>query len=243
MKADGVERALAFVTSPYGSYSSCRQYLEDIEAARVAAGPGAPPVDKLRVFFNHPGFIEPQARLARTALERLGPKAGGARLVCCAHSVPVAMAETSDYRAQLEEACRLVAERVDPPRPCDLVWQSRSGPPQVPWLEPDVNDHLRALRAEGVEAVVLVPIGFIADHVEVAYDLDTEALATAAALGMEAVRAATVGTDPQFVEMIRLLVEERLVDGPRLAIGRLPARGDHCEEGCCPPPARPPAGR
>jgi ferrochelatase len=239
MAANGVRRALAFVTSPYSSYSGCRQYLDDIAAARVAAGPGAPPIDKLRAFFNHPGFIEPQARLVQAALASLGRRGGDARLVCCAHSVPTAMATTSDYVAQLEEACRLVAERVEPARPHDLVWQSRSGPPTVPWLEPDVNDHLRALHGAGVASVVLVPIGFIADHMEVAYDLDTAAMATAADLGITAVRAATVGTDPQFVTMVRLLVEERLADGPRLALGGLGPRADHCFAGCCPAPGRP----
>jgi ferrochelatase len=240
MAADGVRRALAFVTSAYSSYSGCRQYLDDIEAARAEVGPSAPEVDKLRAFYDHPGFIEPQARRAQEALDALGEAKTGARLVFCAHSVPLAMATTSPYVAQLEEACRLVTARLDEPRPFDLVWQSRSGPPTVPWLEPDVNDHLRDLHRRGVEAVVLVPVGFIADHMEVVYDLDTEALATAGALGLRAVRAATVGTDPRFVAMVRQLIEERAAaPGPRLALGRLELLPDRCAPGCCPAPVRP----
>jgi ferrochelatase len=244
MRDDGVRRALAFVTSAYSSYSTCRQYLEDIERARVEVGEGAPVVDKIRAYFDHPGFVEPASRNVVAARATLPPDLqGAARLVFTAHSVPVAMAARSDYVPQLLEASRLVAERAavpgQDPLDIDLVWQSRSGPPQVPWLEPDVNDHLRALAAAGTRAVVLVPIGFVSDHMEVVYDLDHAAAATAADVQLPMVRAATVGTDPQFVAMVRELVLERLdPNRPRRSLGSLPVRPDTCAPGCCPGPTR-----
>ena len=249
MRDDGVHRALAFVTSAYSSYSACRQYLDDIERARTEVGDGAPQIDKIRQFYDHPGFVEPMARNVVAALDAL-PAAlrDDARLVFTAHSVPVAMATTSAYVAQLLEATRLVTELAAPGRDPDLVWQSRSGPPQVPWLEPDVGDHLAALAANGTRAVVLVPIGFISDHLEVAYDLDTLAAERAAQAGVTLVRAATVGTDPQFVAMIRELIGERHLPGgerpaldptqERRALGSLGVRPDHCPLGCCPAPRR-----
>ncbi len=249
MAADGVRNALAFVTSAYSSYSGCRQYREDIEAARVAAGPGAPTIGKLRAFFNHPGFVEPLAAGVRRTLDALpAERRARAHLAFCAHSVPMAMATTSDYVTQLEETMRLVVDRLDDQpsqketrRPHALVWQSRSGPPQVPWLEPDIGDHLATLAGQGVDTVVLVPLGFISDHMEVVYDLDHQAMAQAEELGLLVRRAPTVGTDPQFVTMIRLLVEERCEAAPvRLALGRLGPRPDVCAQDCCPaPPARP----
>src|SRR5690606_31261424 len=176
---DGVRRALAFVTSAYSSYSSCRQYLEDIESARRAAGPGAPVIDKIRPFHDHPGFVEPMARNVVEAFGALpAPLRSGARLVCTAHSIPLAMAAGSPYEAQVRETARLVAERAGDP-PTDVVWQSRSGPPSVPWLEPDVVDHLAALAGAGVRAAVLAPVGFVSDHMEVVHDLDTVAAAKA----------------------------------------------------------------
>jgi ferrochelatase len=242
MRDDGVQRALAFVTSAYSSYSACRQYLDDIERARAEVGEGAPQIDKIRQFYDHPGFIEPMARNVTRALDAL-PAAlrADARLVFTAHSVPVAMATTSAYVAQLLEATRLVTERAAPGRDPDLVWQSRSGPPQVPWLEPDVGDHLATIAASGTRAAVLVPIGFISDHMEVVYDLDTLAAERAAAAGITVVRAATVGTDPQFVAMIRELIDERHAPDPareRRALGSLGVRPDVCPLGCCPAPRR-----
>ena len=176
MTADGVRRAFAFVTSAYSSYSGCRQYLEDLARAGEAAGPGAPEVLKLRVFYNHPGFIEPMAERVRTAFECIpAERRAAAALAFSAHSVPVAMAETSRYVAQVVEACRLVAERAGHPS-YRLVYQSRSGAPGQPWLGPDVPEYLRELAAAGATRdVVLAPIGFISDHMEVVYDLDTEA--------------------------------------------------------------------
>ena len=239
MRRDGVRRALAFVTSAFGSYSSCRQYLEDIERARAAVGGDAPSVDKLRLFWNHPGFIEPMVERVEAALAALpAGSRPGARLAFTAHSVPRAMAAGSAYEAQLAEACRLVAERLSTPHRWQLVYQSRSGPPSVPWLEPDIGAHLEALRTEGTTDVVVAPIGFTSDHLEVKWDLDVEAAARARDLGLRFVRAATVGTHPRFVTMIRELVLERTAGAPRLALGAQGPAPDQCRADCCPPPAR-----
>jgi ferrochelatase len=234
MGADGRRRALAFVTSAYSSYSGCRQYREDVERARAEAGAGAPEVVKLRAFFNHPGFVAANADAAGAALSKLP----GARLVFTAHSVPTAMAAGSDYEAQLRETARLVAEAVGRSE-WDLVFQSRSGPPGQPWLEPDVKDHLSALKARGVSAVALSPIGFVSDHMEVVYDLDTEALQHCESIGMRMVRASTAGTHPAFVAMVRELVLERTEAAPRRALGLLGPRADTGPADCCPAPAGP----
>jgi ferrochelatase len=254
MAADGVRRAIAFVTSAYSSYSSCRQYLDDIELARAQAGPGAPRIDKIRPYFNDPGFIEPLADAARRAVESLpGPVQGGAQLVFTAHSIPAAMAAASGpagrggYPAQLAEVASLVAERVGGARPWRLAYSSRSGPPSQPWLEPDVSDCLTELASAGAPAVVLVPAGFVSDHMEVIYDLDVEAAQTAGRLGLPLARAATPGTSPGFVTMITELVRERCGGPPRPALGTLAALPDICQNGCCPASApalaSPPGGR
>lgn len=238
MAADGVSAALAFVTSAYSSYSSCRQYLEDLDRARSEVGPGAPRLDKIRPYFDHPGFVASWTAGVEAAFARLtAERATRARLVFTAHSIPCGMAANCDYEAQLRETARLVAEAVGGPSAArwDLVWQSRSGPPSVPWLEPDVGDHLAALRDEGIDTVVVAPIGFVSDHMEIVWDLDVVARERAEVLGIELVRASTPGIDPRFVAMARELVEERLAGRPPLAIGRLPARPHRCPEGCCLP--------
>jgi ferrochelatase len=246
MAAAGVRRAIAFVTSAYGSYSSCRQYLEDIERARAAVGPDAPVIDKIRHYFNHPGFLAPLADSTRAALGRL--PAGvrdGAHLVFTAHSIPEPMAAASGppgdrpppgrYVTQLTEASRLIAGQVGG-HPWRLVYQSRSGSSAQPWLGPDVSDHLAGLAASEAPAAVLVPVGFVSDHMEVVHDLDTEAAAEAARLGLPLQRAATPGTDPRFVAMITQLVRERLDDGTaRAALGRLGPACDACPADCCSP--------
>lgn len=234
MRDDGVTRALAFVTSAYSSYSSCRQYLEDISRARQAVGAGAPAIDKLRPFFNHPGFVEPSADRLRAALDEAGPDAP---VLFSAHSIPQSMAATSDYELQLGEHARLVTERTGA-ADWQLVFQSRSGPPNQPWLEPDVRDVIAAL-APAHRRVVVAPIGFVCDHMEVVFDLDVQASEVAADLGVTLVRAATVGTDPRFVTMIRQLVTERLeAAAPRLALGHLGPAPDACVSGCCASPSR-----
>ncbi|WP_049570513.1 ferrochelatase [Nonomuraea sp. SBT364] len=205
MAADGVRRAAVFATSAYAGYSSCRQYYEDIHRISFEGGPE---LVKMRHFGDHPSFVEAMADHTRQALERLGRD--DARLVFTAHSIPVGMAESAGpagglYEAQLRRTAGLVSEALDRDEPWDLVWQSRSGPPQVPWLEPDVCDHLRQT---GAGSVVLVPIGFVSDHMEVVYDLDTEARQVAAELGLPMERAATAGTHPAFVRMVRELMDE-----------------------------------
>lgn len=247
MRDDGVRRALAFATSPFGSYSSCRQYLDDIAAARAAAGPRAPVIAKLRHYHDHPGYVGPHAEAVRDALARLAPvPRGRTRLVFTAHSVPESMARDSGptggrYQAQLAETAALVARAAAPDLPWDLAWQSRSGPAHVPWLEPDVNAHLEALAAGGdTAAVVISPIGFVSDHLEVVWDLDTEAADTAKRVGLAFARAATPGTHPRFAAMVRELVAERLDDTgavPRRRLGTEPV-WDTCAGHCCPAPRR-----
>jgi ferrochelatase len=241
MAKQGIRRALAFVTSAYSSYSGCRQYREDIERACADVGESAPTIDKLRAFWNHPGFIEPVAENVRSALSTIPQgRRRAARIAFTAHSLPLSMAETCDYRKQLLDAADLVAARLDSDVHWELVYQSRSGPPSQPWLEPDIVDHLRALARDGARDVVVSPIGFVADHMEVLFDLDVQARRAANDLGLHMVRAATVGTDPRFISMIRELVLERLVSGrERRALGSLGPRADVCPPDCCPPPRRP----
>lgn len=243
MTNDGITKAIAFVTSSTSSYSGCRQYREDIERAQAAVGDGAPEVHKIRQYYDHPGFIEPMVDHVTTALDSLGEHGDDARLVFTAHSIPISMSSTSDYEAQLLEASKLIAERAgrtDGQRTdFDLVWQSRSGPPQVPWLKPDINDHLKTLVEQGVPAVVNIPVGFVSDHMEVIYDLDTEATQTAERLGLPFRRAGTVGTDPRFIASIIELIEERRTGGEVRALGSLEVRPDFCRPGCCPAPQRP----
>lgn len=250
MAADGVRQALAFVTSAYSSFSSCRQYLDDIETARAKAGDGAPVVDKIRQFFNEPGFIGSFAAAAQDAARSLPAGAGADyELIFTAHSVPAAMAAASGpsggaYVAQLTEAARLVAAELDFRRPWHLAYSSRSGPPSQPWLEPDISDLLAELAAGGTRAVVVVPVGFVSDHMEVKFDLDVEAAATAQRLGLAFARAASPGTDPRFVSMITDLVRERLDGAPAATLGSMGAGPDRCPAGCCGTgSARPPASR
>ena len=249
MADDGVRHAVAFLTSCYSSYSGCRQYREDIARAQAAVGERAPRVDRMRHYYNHPGFIEPMIQRTAAALAGLDEAARGrVHLAFTAHSIPSTMNDTSGpsggaYASQLGEAARLVAEGVGiPPERWKQVFQSRSGPPAIPWLEPDIGDHLEALHGEGVREVVMVPIGFTSDHVEVLFDLDVQAQERAGALpGMRVLRAATVGTDPRFVTMVRELIVERTSGALlRPALGGQGASHDVCSGTCCPAPARRP---
>lgn len=243
MQADGVKNALAFFTSTFSSYSGCRQYRENIVAAREQVDPAAPAVAKIRVFYNHPGFIEAMVDRVRDAISQLPPELRGApRFVFTAHSIPNSMAGNCGYEKQLAEACRLVAERVNS-LDWKLAYQSRSGPPTQPWLEPDIGDYLReTAAADKSRAVVCVPIGFISDHMEVLYDLDHEAAHIAAEAGLTFVRAGTVGVHPRFVRMIRELVEERQNPAAeRVALGAFGPSHDVCPVDCCLyTPQRPP---
>jgi len=221
MKADGIQNALAFVTSAYSSYSSCRQYLQNISDAQTQVGPGAPRIEKLRVFYNHPLFIEANVDHIRTAFDQLD--SNDVHLVFTAHSIPESMAANCDYTKQLNETGSLIAQAMNIDN-WQLVYQSRSGSPMQPWLGPDVTDYLRVLHQEGVRNVVLAPIGFVSDHMEVVYDLDVEARKVADEIGLNMVRAATAGTHPSFVKMIRELILERVND-------EVPA--NICAPDCC----------
>ena len=222
MASDGIRNALAFVTSAYSSYSSCRQYLQNISDARDEVGLAAPRVEKLRAFYNHPLFIEANVDHIRAAWSQIeGPKS--AHLVFTAHSIPESMASNCDYASQLAQTGGVIAQALNIDR-WELVYQSRSGSPSQPWLGPDVCDHLKSLRGMDVEEVVVAPIGFVSDHMEVVYDLDVEARKVADDIGMKLVRAKTAGTHPAFVRMIRELILERMDNVIPPAI---------CETSCC----------
>jgi ferrochelatase len=245
MKADGVRRAITCFTSAFSSYSGCRQYLENIAAAQQAVGEGVPAVEKLRAFFNHPGFIEPMIERTREALAKIEPeRRSAAHLIFTAHSIPSAMAQNCNYEAQFRESSRLVAESLGHAN-WQLAFQSRSGPPSQPWLGPDIGEALEAIarstggRGSSRADVVVVPIGFISNHLEVLYDLDDEARHKAEAIGLNFVRAGTVGTHPRFVRMIRELVEERIHGtSNRPALGTLGPSHDICAPDCCASGAR-----
>ena len=245
MRDDGRKRTLAFFTSMFSCYSGCRQYRENIIAAREEVGADAPHVDKLRMGFNHPGFIEPMAENVRSAAASIDGDES-TQILFTAHSIPNSMADNCNYEKQLREACRLVAESANRLN-WRLVFQSRSGPPQQPWLEPDVCDSIEALDdSNRLEKIIIVPIGFVSDHMEVMFDLDEEAAQLCEQRGIRMARANTVGTHPRFVSMIRELVQERLgLVSNRQSLGTLGPWHDVCPVDCClytptrPMPARP----
>lgn len=248
MRDDGVRRAIAFFTSAFSCYSGCRQYRENILRACAELGPDAPRVDKLRMPYNHPGLIETNAQHLREALGRVpSQRRAAAKVLFTAHSIPLSMAENCAYERQLTEASRLVAEAAGH-ADWELVYQSRSGPPQQPWLDPDVCDRIESLHAAGgLRDVVVLPIGFVSDHMEVMFDLDTEARELCEKLAVNYVRAATVGVHPRAVRMIRELLDERIAtelgkSPERPALGRFPANHDVCPTDCCLYTPRRPAG-
>jgi ferrochelatase len=234
MRADGVRRALAFATSAFGSYSGCRQYLENIERALEECAPDGLEIHKLRTFHNHPGFLEATADHVCAALERIpAERRPHARILFTAHSIPQSMAAVSPYVAQLEESCQLVGQMLGRTEG-RLVYQSRSGPPSQPWLEPDIADAVRQLHSQGaLEDLVVAPIGFLCDHMEVVYDLDSEIAGLCRQLSVNLVRAATVGVHPAFISMIHELILERTEGLPPRAAGRMGATPDFCAAGCC----------
>lgn len=249
MRDDGVRRALAFFTSAYSSYSGCRQYRENLAAARSAVGEGAPLIERIGPYFNHAGFVEPFVDGTVDAVAALNPdQQSDARLVFTTHSIPLSMAESSGvpggaYVRQHLDVASVVAARVSQrlgrSLEWDLVYQSRSGAPHVPWLEPDIDGHLRTVAARGCTAAVVVPIGFVSDHVEVLWDLDTQARATADQVGLPMVRVPTPGTDPRLVSMVAELALEHIEERPygeRPRLGNLPASPDRCALDCCPNP-------
>ncbi|CAN5762173.1 ferrochelatase [soil metagenome] len=234
MRDDGVKRALVFVTSALSSYSGCRQYREDVIRAVDNAGEGAPKFDKIRTFYNHPGFIGPMVEHTRAALTAIpGERLPATRLIFTAHSIPNSMAKHCAYELQLADASRLIAEGSGHPE-YQVAFQSRSGPPQIPWLEPDILDVLREAHLASATDVVVVPVGFISDHMEVLFDLDTEARDEAGRLGMRLHRVPAVGTHPDFVRMIRELIVERMSAFPeRPALGARGPNHDICPINCC----------
>lgn len=235
MADDGIRRALAFVTSAFGSYSGCRQYLEDIERARREVGPDAPQVDKLRIFYNHPGFVEPMAERVKAALDKVdAERRDSVKLIYTAHSVPLTMASQCRYEDQLREACGLVSQLTGK-RDWRLAYQSRSGPASQPWLEPDVGDLLVELhRTEQIRDVVIAPIGFLSEHMEVIYDLDIELQSLCDELGINMIRSALVGNHPRFIAMIRELILERMdPQAVRPSLGSLGPGADVCPPDCC----------
>lgn len=241
MAADGIEHAVAFVTSAYSSYSGCRQYRENLVAAQNAIGGVAPAIGKLRVFFNHPGFIEPTGDALAQTLASLDPQT--THVFFTAHSIPSASAATCDYEDQIRNAAELVVERVGavtdgPTVSWSVAWQSRSGPPSMPWLEPDISDAIRAL-PDDQEHVVIVPIGFISDHMEVLQDLDTDAAAAAEALGLGFDRVSTPLGDERFTAMIVALVQEQIAGAAPVALGELGLVPTQCSATCCPAAKRP----
>jgi protoporphyrin/coproporphyrin ferrochelatase len=245
MTGDGVKRALAIVLAAYSSYSSCRQYREDIERARAPVGDAAPRVDRLRVFYNHPDFVVANTERVREWLERFSKQGGegAVHIAFTSHSIPVSMAQNCDYAQQIQETCRLVAIATGvAPERWASVYQSRSGRPEVPWLGPDILDHLRVLKQRGAMKVLIHPIGFLSDHIEVLYDLDVEARALCDELGLEMVRSRTVGTHPRFVKMLCMMLKERIgaaPEGARASVGLFGPGPDVCPESCCLPPPRP----
>jgi ferrochelatase len=254
MRDDGIRRAACLVTSAYSSYSGCRQYRENLADAVAEVGPGAPRLDRLRHYFNHPGFLEPMVDATLSALAGLpDPVRHDAHILFVTHSVPLSMNDASgpdgeayvgQHLSVSEEITERVRQETGHRYPTELVFCSRSGPPHVPWLEPDVNDRIQELADEGVSGVVLVPIGFVSDHMEVVYDLDTEARATAEKRGLRFARAATTGIDPRFVAMVRDLLLERAAaergeDVVRAVVGSRPASWDVCPAGCCANPRGP----
>jgi ferrochelatase len=241
MKRDGIRRAAAIFTSAFSSYSGCRQYLENVEEARQMVGIGAPAIEKVRGFFNHPLFIQAMIERVGAVLDRLPPERRSmAEIVFTAHSIPLSMASGCAYVRELQEASSLVAAGVGRSE-WRLAYQSRSGSPEQPWLEPDIADVLRELaRQEGKTDVVVVPIGFLSDHMEVLYDLDTEAAELADELGLKMLRAPTAGAHPKFIRMLRDLITERVENlRERPTTGTLAARPDFCASDCCPAPRRP----
>jgi len=240
MHRDGVRKVLTYVTSGFSCYSGCRQYRENILAALEDPALAGMEVHKIRVFYNHPDFIDVLSESVGAAVRQVAAGGQAPAVAFTAHSIPMGMANTSDYQRQLGESCRLTAERLSlGAEQYRLVYQSRSGRPEDPWLEPDILDYIRELHAAGVRSVVISPVGFLSDHMEVLYDLDDAARHLCDELGMTMVRAATPGTHPQFIQMIRKLIAERLSGAQRECIGLYPANHDVCPTDCCPAPQRP----
>ena len=232
MADDGIKNAIAYVTSTFSSYSGCRKYREDLyEAIQGVDNP--PHIDKLQVGYNHPGFIKAVSDRTREALESTSVDKEEVLLMFTAHSLPLSMAKCTDYEAQLQEACNLVGQVVGI-NSWQLVYQSNNASYGEPWLEPDIADALEKAKSSGRSHVVIMPIGFVCDHMEVVLDLDIEAKEQADNLGLQLTRAATVGSHPAYISMVRELIIERMSKNPdRQYLGSRGANGDYCKPDCC----------
>ncbi len=239
LHTQGHKSTVCLVTSAFSSYSGCRQYHEDLDRARSQVH-DAPEIQRVRVFWNHPDFLGTAAELLAESRDKAN-LSKQTPVLHTAHSLPVSMAATSDYESQLNEAASIVHELAGMEGPCEVVYQSRSGPPSVPWLEPDIDSRLQQLADDGITEVLVHPLGFVADHMEVLFDLDTQASGVAEKSGMKMVRTPTVGTHPRFVSMMVDLVEEAAgLREDRPALGHGGPRPDTCSLNCCPPPSGPP---
>ena len=246
MMDDGIQKSLAFFTNGYSCYSGCRQYRENIADAQATIGEGAPEVQKTRMFFNHPLYIEASVDRVKDALAQVPEeRRAKTKFLFTAHSIPNSMADFCKYSTQLTESCRLIMESFGDGHEWELVYQSRSGPPQQPWLEPDVCDRINELKQQGDTSDILIhPVGFVSDHMEVLFDLDTEAKDLCDELGINMVRSHSVGVHEKFVAMICELVLERIAGTEKRAVGEMPANWDVCPQDCCLyKPQRPPGGR
>jgi len=232
MAADGIKRAIAFVTAGYSSYSSCRQYLENIEQARISVGENAPQIDKIRPFYDHPGLIAANTDQLLIALGSLASeRRQAAKVIFTAHSIPMSMADGCRYAEQLMETARLVISEAKVNNQWQLAYQSRSGPASQPWLEPDINDCIKQLAQEGIKDIVVAPIGFVSDHMEIIYDLDTEAQNLCETLGITYKRAKTASIHPKFINMITDLVEEQVAS--QSVPNGSKSSHDFCTVSCC----------
>ena len=236
MRDDGIKNGLAFITSAFSSYSGCRQYRENICEARELIGKDSPTIDKLRVYYNHPGFIHANCDRIREAMSKVPVTLrDDFHLAFTAHSLPQGMAARCKYVQQLEEVCSLITGELNW-KNWKLVYQSRSGPPSQHWLEPDICDHIQQCKKEGIKSILIVPIGFVSDHMEILFDLDTEARDLCKELDIHMELAKTVGSHPFFIAMIRELIQERLhEDCEKRFLGNGGPQPDRCAQNCCLP--------
>tara|TARA_Y100001970_G_scaffold179517_1_gene218443 strand:- start:3599 stop:4615 length:1017 start_codon:yes stop_codon:yes gene_type:complete len=238
LKSLGHKSAVCLVTSAFSSYSGCRQYHEDLERA-CGDVPDAPDIHRVRVYWDHPDFLGAAAELLaeRRDAAGLSPETP---VLHSAHSLPLSMAATCDYQQQLNEAASIVNDLAGMSGPCEVVFQSRSGPPSVPWLTPDIDQRIHELAEQGQRELLVHPLGFVADHMEVLFDLDTQSAAAANEAGIKMVRTPTVGTHPRFVSMLIDLVEEAAgLRSDRPSLSKSGPQPDKCNSQCCPSPTRP----
>ena len=238
LKSLGHTSTVCLVTSAFSSYSGCRQYHEDLDRARNEV-PGAPNIERVRVYWDHPDFLGTAAELLAESREAAG-LSSETPVLHSAHSLPLSMAANCDYQEQLNEAASIVNELAGMRGPYEVVFQSRSGPPSVPWLTPDIDQRIHELAEQGTQELLVHPLGFVADHMEVLFDLDTQSAAAAKEAGVKMVRTPTVGTHPRFVSMLVDLVEEAAgLRADRPSLSKSGPRPDKCNSQCCPAPTRP----